>query len=270
MKAIIVDDVKDDIQLIAQILATKCPEVKNVGEATTLREAERLILEQKPDLVFLDIQFDPEGATCFQLLERLGKENLTFEIIFITGYDKTDYRTKAMQFASLDFIEKVVDPNRLKAAVEKAQQRRATGLYPQQIDLFMRLLKQVADTYDKIAIPLLGGEGKIVDIKEILKIEADGSMTKIYLNSSFKPLISVKNLGTYEEQLHEYHFSRIHDKILLNLEYVTTWNREGSLKLKNGESVFASRRNFTVTKKALEKLHQNPMLNFLNRLLGKS
>lgn len=271
MKAIIVDDVVLDIQLIAKILEIECPEIKIVGTATTIAEAKQLILEQQLDIVFLDIQLERDGATIFKLLEELGKDKLTFEIVFITGYGEADYQTQAMQFAGLDFILKPVDRERLKAAVEKAQKRRGTDIYPQQIQLFTRLLEEAIRDFDKIAIPLSNGKGEIVFIKEILKIESDGNMAKIYMLEQSKPLMSSKSLGFYEKQLTEHHFYRIHDCVLLNLQYVSRWDgREYALKLKNGMTEFGARRRWKEIQAALEKMHQSPMLNWLNRFFGKT
>ena len=54
------------------------PNIEIVGEAANISEAIKLYNEQKPDVVFLDIQLP--GGSGFDLLKRL---NGNFKIIFI-------------------------------------------------------------------------------------------------------------------------------------------------------------------------------------------
>ena len=59
MTAIIVDDIQLDINLVKKLLSTEIPEVEVVGTATTLVEAESLLIKLHPDLLFLDIHRIP-------------------------------------------------------------------------------------------------------------------------------------------------------------------------------------------------------------------
>ena len=56
MKAVIIDDDTESISHLSEILTRYCSNVKLVGSAINSPDGAALILEQKPDLVFLDIK----------------------------------------------------------------------------------------------------------------------------------------------------------------------------------------------------------------------
>ena len=68
IKAIIAEDVEAYLQTIEMLIGEVAPEITIAGKASSLAEADRVIREVKPDLLFLDIQFEEEGATVFDLL----------------------------------------------------------------------------------------------------------------------------------------------------------------------------------------------------------
>src|SRR5262249_15934483 len=75
------------------------PEVNVVGEADCGEEAVRIIAEQKPDLVILDIQLPNYDA--FEVLRRSTATPL---VIFTTAYDQ--YALRAFEAASIDYLLK--------------------------------------------------------------------------------------------------------------------------------------------------------------------
>ena len=68
MKALIVDDERLARKELMKLLEEH-PSIEIVGEAQNADEAEQMITELNPDLLFLDIQMP--GRTGFQLLESL-------------------------------------------------------------------------------------------------------------------------------------------------------------------------------------------------------
>ncbi|HWA33273.1 MAG TPA: response regulator, partial [Cyclobacteriaceae bacterium] len=70
MKALIVDDERLARKELMKLLEEH-PSIEIVGEAQNADEAEQMITELNPDLLFLDIQMP--GRTGFQLLESLDQ-----------------------------------------------------------------------------------------------------------------------------------------------------------------------------------------------------
>src|SRR6185369_11458803 len=92
------------------------PSIEIVGEAMNADEAEKMIEELNPDLLFLDIQMP--GRTGFQLLESLDSAPL---VVFTTAYDQ--YALKAFEVNALDYLLKPIVAERLSEAIHKVMEK---------------------------------------------------------------------------------------------------------------------------------------------------
>lgn len=75
----------------------------------------------------------------------------------------------------------------------------------------------------KIAIPTSKG-AEFIDIKDVVRIEADRSYSTIYLLNGRKLMVS-RCLNEYDSMLNERNFFRIHNSHLINLEHVKVYVR---------------------------------------------
>ena len=99
MKALIVDDERLARKELMKLLEEH-PSIEVAGEAANADEAEKMIEELNPDLLFLDIQMP--GRTGFQLLESLDSVPL---VVFTTAYD--EFALKAFEVNALDYLLKL-------------------------------------------------------------------------------------------------------------------------------------------------------------------
>jgi len=114
---VIVDDEIDAVKSIELIVNEYCSNAKVVGTANSAIEGKNVILEKKPDLVFLDIEM-PRGSG-FDLLEMLPERN--FEVIFITAYN--NFAIKAFKYSAIDYILKPIDIEEFTDSINKAEKR---------------------------------------------------------------------------------------------------------------------------------------------------
>src|SRR5262245_61816902 len=103
LTAIIIDDEQKGRIALREKLYLYCPEEKITGEAEDGIEGLQLLREQKPAIVFLDIQMPRMDG--FQMLHQLPDKN--FHLIFTTAYDQ--YAIKAIRYAAFDYLLKPVD-----------------------------------------------------------------------------------------------------------------------------------------------------------------
>src|SRR5512145_2399460 len=103
IKVIIIDDEKLVVDSIELLLNEYCKDVTIIGKCTSYEEGIKLINQQKPDVLLLDIEM-PFG-TGFDLLEKFTV--IDFEVIFITAYSQ--YALKAIKYSALDYILKPID-----------------------------------------------------------------------------------------------------------------------------------------------------------------
>jgi two-component system LytT family response regulator len=97
-------------------------DVEVVGEAGTPAQAVALVLRERPDLLFLDVQM-PDG-TGFDVLEAIGSEHLP-EVVFVTAHER--HALRAFEVAALDFLLKPVREDRFRQALGRARGELARG-----------------------------------------------------------------------------------------------------------------------------------------------
>lgn len=242
-KALIVEDVKDTSDYIFGRVRALCPEIGNIDQALSLDAAYNLLIKREYDIVFLDIQM-PRG-TSFDLLKRLSKESsIGFEIIFITGESAKEFTLRAIKYSALDFLYKPLDDNELVDAVNKAIQKLRNQNYNQQIKLLLnRMDEQTLVKTDRIAFHLHSGIVEMVHIDDLVYLQADGVVSKVFLSSE-ESFTTNRNLGFYKEMLRvDYDFFPISNSILVNPSYIKRYShRDLELTLTDDTVLLASKR----------------------------
>ena len=199
MNALIIDDERLARKELISLLAVH-EHITIVGEAANADEAEALIAEKQPDLVFLDINMP--GRSGFELLEALDQSP---QVIFVTAYD--EHALKAFSVNALDYLLKPIDPQRLAAAVAKLQEIHAQD-GPQR-----ELLRETDQIFLKD-----GEKCWFVTLKDVRSFESEGNYVRVRFNDQ-KPLV-LRSLNKLEEKLDPLVFFRANRKHIINLRWV--------------------------------------------------
>jgi len=247
MQTVIIDDEQHNRENLIQLLKNYCPDVFVSGEAAGVEDGAKIIAEQQPELVFLDIQLHDRSG--FELLQRPGINN--FEVIFVTAYDI--YGIQAVKFAALDYLLKPIDIEELKSAVEKARSAIAKKQKNERLEYLIDYLRDENRTQPKIALPLFN-ETRYVNIDDIIRCEADNTYTFFMLTLGERILVS-KTLKEYAQILGGHGFLRTHQSHLVNLKYVKSWLKEdgGTILLKDESKIPVSKLNRDKVKEALAR-----------------
>jgi len=234
LKTLIVDDEQDAVGFIASIIREYCPRLDIIGTASSVKEGVSIIIEEKPDLVFLDVEM-PHGSG-FDLLGHFPEK--TFDVIFITAFNH--YAIRAIKFSAVDYILKPININEFIEAVDKVIHKRAS--VSDRNANYSTLLENLRSSIPaRLAIPTSDGM-EYLNTKDIIRIEADRSYCWFYLSDKRRILVS-KNLKEYQELLSERNFFRTHNSHLINLEYVKKYIRSegGSIEMTDGSHIPVSR-----------------------------
>ncbi len=236
IRAILIDDEKHCRETLCIQLERYCPEVQLLAQCSSAAEGLKVIREQKPALVFLDVEMPLMNG--FEMLQQLPE--IPFEIIFTTGYDA--YAIKAIRFSALDYLLKPIDKEELQKAVAKArhQQDQSTTL-THQLSVLMEKLANKQGVLQKIALPTQTGF-ELVPLESILKCESESNYTHIYLKGGRKILVS-RTLKEIEELLEGHPFLRVHHSYIANLNEIVRYVRGegGYLIMSDDSSVMVSR-----------------------------
>ena len=99
-------------------LVVKHHQVELIGECTNGKAAIDLILADKPDLVFLDI--DLMDMTGFDVLDAIPEEQRPM-VIFVTSFDR--YAIRSIEVSASDYLVKPIESGRFQRALDTAIQR---------------------------------------------------------------------------------------------------------------------------------------------------
>ncbi len=114
LRVLIVDDemlARDELKYLLH----RTKEVDFIEEAESIEEALDKMMDEKPDLLFLDIQLSDDSG--FDIAKRLKKMKNPPAIIFATAYDQ--YALQAFEVDAIDYILKPFDEERVVQAIHK-------------------------------------------------------------------------------------------------------------------------------------------------------
>lgn len=211
IKAIIIDDEKNALEVLRMQLVNYCKEVQVVKICVGGREGIEAIHALSPDLVFLDIEMPMCNG--FDVLE--ATKDKGYKVIFTTAYDQ--FALKAFRYSAIDYLLKPIDIEELIMAVKKVQLAE-----PKEIaGVLEKLYKQfdsVGHRQRKVALPI--GDGlEMVPLQNIIRCESESNYTTIYLQDKRKVTLS-KTLKDIEDLLSYPPFYRIHNSHIVNIDFI--------------------------------------------------
>ncbi|WP_046243786.1 LytR/AlgR family response regulator transcription factor [Hymenobacter terrenus] len=235
IRVILIDDEPNSSEALRALLEHYCPEVTVIGQANSAEQGLRLLREQAPDLLFLDVEM-PLGSG-FDLLEALG--GVPFNIVFITAHDR--YALRAIKCCALDYLLKPVSVADLRAAVAKSQRQPATSATAVRT-FYDNISTRHQPGAGKLVLPTLQGF-EVVEVARIVRCEADDNYTRFVLTGQPNLLVS-RTLKEYEELLSDRGFLRIHQSHLINADHVKRYIKGsgGYVQLSDDSIIEVSRR----------------------------
>jgi len=226
-------------------------DIEIVGHCSNGREALSAIREQRPDLVFLDIQMP--GLSGFDVLAELQPHELPM-IVFVTAYDR--FAVQAFEARAIDYVLKPVDDARLAATLthvrELVEQRTAVNERNQLVHLLAELRGSgEIEASDPAAVPNVpnwlpirnGRETVRVPVEAIEWVDAAGDY--LCIHASGHTHILRATMREMENLLDPRLFQRVHRSTIVNLTQMKSlrahMNGEYFLRLEGGQELKLSR-----------------------------
>lgn len=244
-QCIIIDDEADGRANLERLLRLYCNDIEIIATADSVNSAVEAINNLHPQLIFLDIEM--KDGTGFDVLHQCT--NLQFEVIFVTAHSQ--YGIDAIKFSAIDYILKPIDETILIKAVNKAKRQIDLKNENNRLHNLLRNIER-SNSNKKIALPFVDSI-EFVEIKNIIRLEADGSYTRFYTTDRDTLLVS-GNLKEFSEMLSDYGFIRTHQAHLVNPAFIKTLKKSdgGYLLMNNGDTVPISRLRKSDILKALK------------------
>lgn len=239
LRAVIIDNEKQCIEDLQNTLAAFCPEISLTGYWHNLPDAVKGIREQQPDIVFLDIELDG-GVTGFDVLEKIPDRS--FEVIFVTAFNQ--YATRAFHFSAIYYIEKPVDGSLLREAVERVKRKRSDNEFRLQLQVLTQSVRNIQSLPQQIILPNPEeGDSIIVQVKDVVRIEATGSSAVFYFfrKGKIEKTLYSLNIGMLQKKMLQGHddFIMIHESHIVNRNHITHYNSKNH-SLQMADEIFIS------------------------------
>ena len=249
IKAVIIDDEKNNIQNLENLLHKYQLPLEILGSATNAEDGISLILSTKPDLLFLDIQMPLKDG--FEVLKALP--HYQFEVIFVTAFDQ--YGIQAVKFSAIDYLLKPIDPEELLTSIRKVETKLSQKKSNYQLENLMDLIRDKDARKDHKLALASTKEIRFVNTEEIIRCESSNAYTQFYLNDGKNILVS-KPIFEYEELLLNYDFIRCHQSHLINTKFIKSLVKEdgGYLLLNDNTRIPISRAKKENVLKALNTI----------------
>ena len=242
MKVVIIDDERSARNLIENILLDTCPEIKTILKAEELESGVELIKKENPAIVFLDIEMPKYSG--LQILEFFEKQEIHFQIIFITAYDT--YAIDAFKLSAIDYLLKPIHIEELKKAVNKALHAHKEKQVYSKLDDLKKSFQQLAMNTLAIEVP----KGIVfVSYDDIICFEADGMYTKVFTKENITYELVSKPLKHFSEQLEENtYFYKCHRSYLINMKHIKQF-----FKHDGGYLLMSNHKNIPIAKNKREE-----------------
>lgn len=245
LRALLVDDEQPARERLRRLLEAH-ERIEIVGEAEDGEQAMQKTVEQRPDLVFLDIQMP--GCDGLEVASSLPSPRP--RIIFCTAYD--EYAVDAFELHAVDYLLKPVTRARLAQAVERLLAADGGTTSGTAIERAAR----EAGPYPTRFLARRGNRYCVVQRREVLCFVSDGGLTMVRTpghESWMQP-----SLQDLEDRLDPAGFFRISRSVIVNLdgvrELVPVSGGQGIARMVDGSELEVSRRRF---KSLVERLAES-------------
>lgn len=214
LRAYLVDDEPLAIERLRRLLE-RFNSVQVIGSTTEPETALKELMEDPPDICFLDIEMPRLSG--FDLLERLPRQPI---VIFTTAYDH--YSLRAFGVNSVDYLLKPIEPQDLERALDKVQRLSGSEGYRQDLPaLLKRLTDSLRETSvkypDRIA-SRLGDRLWFLELEDVTHFHAEDKLT--YAVSEGRQYNVDCSVTELEKRLDPERFIRIHRSTIVNIRWI--------------------------------------------------
>jgi two-component system LytT family response regulator len=214
VRTLVVDDEPIARRRLRTLLADE-PDIELIGEAANGTEAVRVIANEKPDLVLLDVQMP--GLDGFEVLRAASGIHQPF-VVFVTAHD--EHAIRAFEVQAVDYLLKPVIETRFREAVRRAVSRLRERPRNEIAREIAQLLDRVSAPPHRTARIPIKRDGRVnfVRVDDIDWVEADGDSIRLHLARETHTIR--ETMAQIVEKLPTDRFLRIHRSLIVNAERV--------------------------------------------------
>jgi len=189
--------------------------VRVVGECDDGKQTISAVVEQKPDLLFLDIHLpDLDG---FAVLDQIPSEHLPFVIITATH---DNHAVRAFEAGAFDYLLKPYSQDRVHLAIDRVCSELLKSHEQSLRAQFMELLNETKPHSTRLRRLAIRTAGRVVflDMNEIDWIEAAANYVRLHVGKD--SFLLREGIGRLASKLDPDRFVRIHRSSIVNVNRI--------------------------------------------------
>jgi two-component system LytT family response regulator len=242
IRVLIIDDEARLRSKLKKLLLLITDRVEIIGEADSVESGVAAILQQMPDLVFLDVEMG--DGTGFDVLAGVGAQRRSFEVVFATAF--TQYTMDAIKQYALHYLVKPFAQQDLKDVMERVHARfdEIARLRGETGRTASHTVPSVPATLPASAVPAIphtlsvadGNVRYYIPTDQIVYCEAAQNYSMVYITETARKQYQIsaayltirKNIGELTAKLEPAGFIRIHRSHCINKRFVSKVVHEGT------------------------------------------
>ena len=181
-----------------------------VGEAASGEEALRIVGEQAPQVMFLDVQMPRMDG--FEVVRRIPEPRPL--IVFVTAYQQ--YALEAFRAAAVQYILKPVEREPLRLALTRVRELVTARSNPS-LTAFLERVQQRTDFMQHVAVKSKG-RVRLVPVEQIDWFESAGNYVRLHVGS--ERFLLRQTMQGLAQKLDPTEFVRIHRTTIVNVQRV--------------------------------------------------
>ena len=206
LTCMIIDDEPLAVRLLVSYVE-RTPDLQLLASFTDSIRAINAVKEQKPDLLFLDIQMP--NIDGMELAHSLPEQT---RVVFTTAFK--EYAFESYEVNALDFLLKPVRYNKFLGSIEKARKQfdiQQTAVQPKQQPntVFIRV----------------DGEWRNIPVDQITYVNGMKDYVLFFLDNEPKPLVTHLTMKAVEDMLPKDKFLRIHRSYIIAVDKIRKVDR---------------------------------------------
>src|SRR5687768_12250564 len=208
--ALIVDDEPLARKRIRRLLRA-ATDLTIVGEAASGEEALRIVDEQAPQVMFLDVQMPRMDG--FEVVRSIPEESRPL-IVFVTAYQQ--YALDAFRAAAVQYLVKPLERESLRLALTRVRELLAARSNPS-LTAFLERVQQRTTFMQHVAVKSRG-RVRLVPVDEIDWFESAGNYVRLHVGS--ERFLLRQTMHGLERKLDPAQFVRIHRTTIVNVQRI--------------------------------------------------
>jgi two-component system, LytTR family, response regulator len=224
IRAVIIEDVIEEMNALKHMIKEQFPHVNIVGEAYSYQSGIDLILQEKPLIIFTDIRLGGD-LEAFDVISHVKEQGFSrFIPVFITAYGSEDYSIRGLKYFGGLYVKKPLNGENITEMMgdifKKLHERTFNfELSDEKLEQILKWMRNEGKPKNDYVRDLDGNE-VAVPMSDIVYVEIADKNTHIALKDRSE-VVTKQSLKSFEDRyLQDFNFFRIHQSIIFNIDYL--------------------------------------------------